>query len=175
MGFDHNSLVWVCLTMLSPYAFSGNLKKLKELGGMLLEHGQRYSFPRSTTTGETMMAVCDYFSGRFAEAVSAFEAITASSKNPLITINSQIYHVGALLRSGGFQQGEELAKQVTAFNDNKGYLVQNSYILFWLALTTVQKGNITSGVKTMEGLAQASQAQGNNFGTAWMHHILGAV
>lgn len=157
------------------YFFRGECARIREIGGILSEHGLRHGEIRSRAMGHNMDGLSHYAAGDFPTAADNFHSAIDISLDPMISCLSMLLLGMSYLSDQRLQEAEATFEKVIAFNEDFGIEAIGTSAEALRGIVSLARGELQRGITTIEATLQEWKAAGSSYRYATVEHLLGKI
>jgi tetratricopeptide (TPR) repeat protein len=132
------------------YYFKGDFQKGREMGELLLAHGERTANSRSKVLGHWINCFCQSVLGDIPASLRSGEKSLEASEDPFYIQFGRLSAGFASLSSGDFARVEEVLKPVVDFSEKNGCYVFLPWACMLLGPALIAQGRMNEGMKVLE-------------------------
>jgi len=157
------------------YYFRGDSKKVREVGRIILDYGERHSDIRSAVFGHLFVGMGHFIGGDFPSAIQSLQRAMGVSVDPIFS-NSARFMLGmSYASSGQFQEAEHTLEEVIRYSQDFGTEFLGTLAQGTLSIVSITRGNLTRGVRVAEDTSGVFLEHENKYRYATTEYLLGRV
>jgi len=155
--------------------FRGDSKKVREMGEIILEYGQKHSDIRSTVFGHLFVGMGHFTGGVFPAAIQSLQRSIGASVDPIFS-NSARFMLGmSYLSNGQFQEAEKTLEEVIQYSTDFGAEFLGTLAQGAVGIVSIARGKLGQGVKITEDTLRVFIENENKYRYATTEYFLGRV
>jgi tetratricopeptide (TPR) repeat protein len=155
--------------------FRGDSKKVREIGEIILEYGQKHSDIRSTVFGHLFVGMARFTGGDFPAAIQSLQRSIGASVDPIFS-NSARFMLGmSYLSNGQFQEAEKTLEEVIQYSTDFGAEFLGTLAQGAVGIVSIARGRLGQGVKITEDTLRVFIENENKYRYATTEYFLGRV
>jgi len=157
------------------YWYSGESKKISEIGRTLLDYGKRHSNIRSLTVGHIYTGTGYLTAGDFTSAIDCYKIAIEVGADPFYSHWGRMFLSATYLFNGQFREAEGVLQELTSYCENFGCEQYRPYVNSYLAIIMIDKGHMSQGLKMLDEERQSSLKNERKILHAMLESIVGKV
>jgi tetratricopeptide (TPR) repeat protein len=153
--------------------FSGEKKQSFEIGNALLQYGAKHSNIRSQVVGHICIGHSRLADGDFTKAISSYQRAMGVAQDPFYAIWPKLYVGLCYFLNKKLVESEEVLGDVISYMHNFGCEIFSPAIVPIFGIISINKGEMSRGLKMIEDIHNSSIAKNWGYGIALSEYVLG--
>jgi tetratricopeptide (TPR) repeat protein len=157
------------------YYIKGEIKKVLEIGKIILDYGQSKSSARSLVMGYWSVGMGHRFEGDIASAMDCFKNAVKIAEDPMFYYLPSLSLGACYVSNGQFQEAEDLLNDVVLYSQQFGNELWGQLASAYLGVVLFAKGHMAKGLKTIQQVQRSFIENQRKGSYAFSDNLLGKI